>query len=176
MPVRRIRLGVLLPVALAAAIPAAADTKVDWDHGVDHARFGSFAWREGTPLTNPLAELRIRQAVTALLVERGLTETAEDPDLLVAVHSSLSPDSAMNVGAYAHRSGMWETRAPDLDRIDTGTLVVDLVDPSSGVLVWRGIATGTVTNNPSRNRNKVPRALARMFRRYPPPPPAPEDP
>ncbi len=172
---KRIAPGLMLVVALAIPGAASADVRVDWDRAVTHARFGSFSWGEGTPLTNPLAEIKIRRAVTAALRGRGLKEKGEGADLRVILHSSLAPDQPMRDEGYRRHPQNWKTPVPDLDRIDAGTLVVDLVDAATDLLVWRAVATGTVTNNPSRNEKKVPRAVGRMFRRYPPPPPKTED-
>jgi len=161
-------------VALAAAISVPvvmADTKVDWDADVSHDRYRTFDAREGTPLSNPLAMLRIRQAIASYLVHRGLAEDDEAPDVVVVVHASVTPDRPLNLDGYGERSNAWSTPLADLGEIDAGTLVVDLVDPETGVLVWRAVATGAVTNNPTKNRKKIDKVIARMFRRFPPEPP-----
>jgi hypothetical protein len=49
-----------------------------------------------------------------------------------------------------------------------GTLIVDLYDAATRRMVWRGVATATVTDKPSKNARKITKALAKMFDRYPP--------
>lgn len=168
------RLAAAILLLLSAGPVLAADVKVDWDREVDHARYRTFALREGTPLTNPLADLRIQQAVAGMLGEKGLAEAESGADLMVAVHASCQAGHPMDLQGYAPRGGTWDTAAPDRTVLEEGMLVVDLLDATSSALVWRGIATGTVTNNPSRNRKPVEKVLSRMFRRYPPLPEAPE--
>ena len=103
-----------------------------------------------------------------MLVEKGLREDPA-PDLLVIVHASVEPSRSLNLGAYQQNDGTWETEVHTIQSIDAGTLLVDLLEASTHRLIWRGIATDTVTNNPSRNEKPVPRVLRRMFRKFPPP-------
>ncbi len=155
-------------VALLLAPAALADVTVDWDRSVAFPARGTFGLGEGTPLTNPLASLRIERALSAMLVEKGMREDPS-PDLLVIVHASVEPSRSLNLGAYKDGGGIWETQAPTIRSIDAGTLLVDLLESSTHRLIWRGIATDTVTNNPSRNEKPVPKALRRMLKKFPPP-------
>lgn len=154
---------VLLPSPLVLS-----DISVDWDRKVAFPGRVTFSMAEGTPLSNPLASLRIEQALSAMLVEKGLREDPA-PDLLVIVHASVEPSRSLNLGAYQQNDGIWETEVHTIQSIDAGTLLVDLLEASTHRLIWRGMATDTVTNNPSRNQKPVPKALRRMFRKFPPP-------
>ena len=54
--------------------------------------------------------------------------------------------------------------------IPIGTLVVDLYDPARKQLVWRGDASKTidVKKDPDKNYRNLQRAVAKLFRYYPP--------
>ncbi len=56
--------------------------------------------------------------------------------------------------------------------IPIGTLVVDLYDPARKQLVWRGEASKTidVKRDPDKNYKNLQKAMAKLFRKYPPPP------
>lgn len=155
----------LSAILLAPAV--LADVSVDWDRGVAFAPYDTFGLEEGTALSNPLAALRLEQAVSAMLVDKGLREDPS-PDLLVIVHASVEPARSLNVGSYKEGGGTWETQASAIRVIDAGTFLVDLLEASTRRLIWRGMATDTITNNPGRNEKPVPRALRRMFRKFPP--------
>ena len=155
------------------ATQAIADVTVDWDRSISFPAFVTFGVESGTSLSNPLATLRIEQAVSAALVEKGLREDPA-PALLVIVHASVEPSRSLNIESYKEGEGTWQTEAPEIRSIDAGTLLVDLLEASTRRLIWRGIATDTVTNNPTRNEKPVPKALRRMFRKFPPSPPATE--
>ena len=49
-----------------------------------------------------------------------------------------------------------------------GSLVVDLVDASSKDMVWRGVATDTLSDKTKKNGHKLNKAIRRMFKKYPP--------
>jgi hypothetical protein len=48
-----------------------------------------------------------------------------------------------------------------------GTLIVNLYDAKAKQLVWRGIATGTLSDNGDKNQNLVHKAVEKMFKKYP---------
>lgn len=157
-----------LALSLAAG-PILADVAVDWDRSAPFPAYSTFGLEEGTQLSNPLAALRLEQAVSAALVEEGLRPDPS-PGLLVIVHASVEPSRQLNLASYrGDAGGTWRTSAPSIQAIDAGTLLVDLLEASTRRLIWRGIATHSVTNNPGRNRKPVPKALRKMFRKFPPP-------
>ena len=50
-----------------------------------------------------------------------------------------------------------------------GTLIVDLFDASTKKLVWRGIATDTLSDTPAKNAEKIQKATKKMFeKKFPP--------
>ena len=52
-----------------------------------------------------------------------------------------------------------------------GTLIVDLFDAGTKKLVWRGIATDTISDNPAKNAEKIQNAAKKMFeKKFPPVP------
>ena len=50
-----------------------------------------------------------------------------------------------------------------------GTLVVDVWDAKAEQLVWRGIASDTLGQDPQKNQKIAAKALAKMFEKFPPP-------
>jgi hypothetical protein len=55
--------------------------------------------------------------------------------------------------------------------IDTylqGTLIVDLYDAKTKKMVWRGVATDTVSDQTSKNTEHIDKAIGKMFEKYPP--------
>ena len=49
-----------------------------------------------------------------------------------------------------------------------GSLVVDLVDQPQNQLIWRAVATDTLSDKPEKNAEKIQKAVAKMFQKYPP--------
>jgi hypothetical protein len=69
-------------------------------------------------------------------------------------------------GGYRYRS--WGTATAHVSEIPIGNLMVDLVDASSGQLVWRGMASGTVSSKPEKSEKKINKVVGKMFKDFPP--------
>jgi hypothetical protein len=49
-----------------------------------------------------------------------------------------------------------------------GTLVIYMFDAKTKQLIWRGSAEGTLSDKAATNENKLDKALAKMFKDFPP--------
>jgi hypothetical protein len=49
-----------------------------------------------------------------------------------------------------------------------GTLVIDMYDGKTKQLLWRGTAEGTLSDKANKNENKLEKAVAKMFKNFPP--------
>jgi hypothetical protein len=49
-----------------------------------------------------------------------------------------------------------------------GTLVIDIYDAKTKQLLWRGSAGGTLSDKAAKNENKLDKAVAKMFKDFPP--------
>jgi uncharacterized protein DUF4136 len=49
-----------------------------------------------------------------------------------------------------------------------GTLIVDLYDAKTRKMVWRGVATDTVSDKMSHSTEHIDEASGKMFEQYPP--------
>jgi hypothetical protein len=49
-----------------------------------------------------------------------------------------------------------------------GTLVIDMYDAKAKQLLWRGSAEGTLSDKAAKNENKLDKAVAKMFKEFPP--------
>ena len=164
---------VLLSLAAALLVPAALradDVDIDFDPAVDFAQYKTFAWRGGNihtnypGLDNTLVQKRIREAITARLVAKGLRETDEKPDL--GVRFRLGAQNRKDVELVP--AGWYGRRTRRVVRHYThGTMVIDLNDASKRELVWRATCTNTA-NDPSKLEGKINDDVRKAFDRYPP--------
>ena len=51
--------------------------------------------------------------------------------------------------------------------LSKGMLVVDVYDANSKKIVWRGVATGTGSDGPTKNADRIEKALADLFKQLP---------
>src|SRR5262245_22695399 len=135
----------LLCAALAVAVASAQKITTEFDESKDFSKYKTFAVRDGQlnsrhpALNSELAKKRIENEVERALTAKGLTRVSSGPsDLNVFFHFGSRP----KVETEAYPAG-WRGLGTRVVRVpySEGTLVIDLRDPSSRSLVWRGIAT-----------------------------------
>ena len=142
--------GVVVALALSAIAGGARAQSVqsDFDRAFDFSRLKSFAFAQqqrgpNDPLAaNELNDRRIRTALDSQLVARGYTRDSSGPDFLVAYHAATRARTSLD--AWGYGPGRWRGGRVDVNQYTEGTLIVDMVDPASKQLVWRGTATGTI--------------------------------
>lgn len=170
---------------LAGLLVGCSSLRVTTDHadGTDFSRFRTFAYRDSTnsvAASSPLAHQRIVAAIRRGMTGAGLTEVAGNPDVFVTYyagterethfHTTYSGvDTWSGVGRSSPRVGVGvasSTTRPTT--ITQGTLVIDVWDASRDTLLWRSVATGTLSSNPERNTRAINEAVERAFRNFPP--------
>lgn len=116
---------------------------------------------------NPFFYDRVRDGIERGLTARGYEFAPSDtPDLLVHVHVSMTQaiDAALIDVEYC-ADGDCRPAVYDM-----GTLVVDLVDPDSNTLVWRGwaeSALGEFIDNQTAMERQVDESVAQILARLP---------
>ena len=78
-------------IVLTIASTSLADTKTDYDHGVNFYKYRTYAWKEPSRtsvVTNSLVLSRIQGAVNEKLAEKGLRRDIQNPDIYLATHVS----------------------------------------------------------------------------------------
>ncbi|HTV59831.1 MAG TPA: DUF4136 domain-containing protein [Verrucomicrobiae bacterium] len=160
-----------LGLTVAAALPAAAQkTSVDWDHSItDFSKYQTYTWvKPVRPTSNPLMDQRIVAAIDAQLAAKGLQKAASGGNLLVTYSAGVRREtSAVVTGMGGWRMGGGMGRVDPVTE-NKGTLVVDLADGQGKSLIWRGVATDTLSDNPDKNSKKIDKAVTKMFNGYPP--------
>ncbi|QUM82327.1 DUF4136 domain-containing protein [Moritella sp. 5] len=153
-------------VALLSLVLAACSTvkvSTDYDQSADFTTLKGFNWlpesakveKENAYLNNRIMDVRITKAIDKQLVAQGFSfSTAPDFYVNYSItsekktnirtydnYSGYGPSWGWGVG-YGHRgmslSAHTETR---VDEYQQGSLVVDVIDPTSLELIWRGIGS-----------------------------------
>ncbi len=135
-----------------------------------------------TPAYNTSVDEQLKMAVASELVKHGLTPATEEdtPDMLIAydiaieTNQATASDAAQGFGYgygywYGYRYNYATTDTAPLRNIQEyqlGTLLIDLVDPRTNTLLWRGWAEGGVTVTEA-NSNRLNRTIASIMAQYP---------
>ena len=176
-PVAFARAAVLL-AALAAGGCAAATVNSYGDRGIDLQRYRTFNWAPtgvvstGDPRldNNEFFDRRVRMQVERELASRDFEKTtSQAPDLLVHYHASVTQDIDVRTLDREYRDSAVARYEPYV--FDAGTLFVDLVDPRTNRLVWRGWAEANIDgliDNQLMVEQRIDEAVARILDRLPP--------
>jgi hypothetical protein len=155
-------------VVMTAAVVYAQKVSVDSDPAAPFATYKTYAWVQGTPAPNPLNEDRLHEAVDARLSGRGLAMNTTAPDVVVTTHVTTKERQELVPNGFGY--GPWWGGGYGAASVETyidGTLIVDLYDASTKKMVWRGVATATASDKPSKNAAKMNKALDKMFEKFP---------
>ena len=84
----------------------------------------------------------VRNQIANNLTAKGMTETSTNPDVLVAYHSKLQQKTQVTDWGYG--GFYWGMGPVSIDQYTQGTLFIDLIDPKTKEVVWRGTASAVV--------------------------------
>ena len=173
---RALRWATLRAVVILAAssivVSSAAAQKVsaDFDETSDFSAFKTFAIREGQlrtqspALNSELTRQHIEQEIERSLTAKGLMRVTEAPDLNVTY--TLGSRQGVETETFPAGARGLRTRVA---RIPTtaGSLVIDLRNPKTRSLVWRGIATDN-ERDPAKLAGKLDEMVRKTLAKYPP--------
>jgi len=146
--------------------------EVTRDKSADFDSYKTFAWQGNLiSLNDPegrwrqrdvLVEAQTTEAIEAELLNRGITEEAEHPDLkvLIAIGIDMAPDSSN--GEKQQISQMTQS-------IPKGALGLFLIDSQNGRPVWSAIASGNFLEklNQEAFTERINYAMKEMFKSFP---------
>jgi hypothetical protein len=154
-------------LGLGAARAAAQEVTVQSDKQADFSRCTTYAWAEGQPAENPLADKNIVAAIDQALAARGWRKVESGAACLVRYQASVREEKSLQV---------WDSPRPfvrgiasvDIKTVVNGMLVVDIADAAKREFIWRAVARDTVSDKPEKNEKKLAKAVAKMFAQFPP--------
>ena len=167
-----LRMASVLLLSLVAAHGALAQkVTVEFDRAADFSKYRTFAIRNGqlnsknAALNSDLVKKQIEGDIASGLSAKGLMEVTTGPaDLNVRYTFG----SARKVETEAYPAGWygWGTRIVRVPYAE-GTLVIDLRDPTTRSLVWRGISSEEKTDA-SKIEGKLDKMVKKALDKYPP--------
>jgi hypothetical protein len=127
-----------------------------------------------------LLDQDIKRAVEEQLAQKGLTKVDKNADIQVSYQAAVREEKRINLsgmggmGAWGADPGWsgFDSVQGQTSTIPIGTLVVGLYDSARKQMIWRGDASKTVAlkKDPDKNYQTLTKAIAKLFRNYPPPP------
>lgn len=191
---RKIFLPFFFMVAMTLASCASMDVNSDWDKLANFEALKTYAWVPGpqpktgnTRIDSALLDSRIRAAVDNALVAKGYQkDTSGAPTFWVSYQASVeeklsvmavdmpyhSPSGAF-VGSGVRGTSNWSLHGGAqtmTTQYEEGTLLIDVADPKTQNLMWRGTATDVIDPNasPDKREAKINDAVQQILSQFPP--------
>jgi Domain of unknown function (DUF4136) len=173
MTITRMLMGLVLALLVGSLAPA-QDVTTNSMPGVDFSKYHTYKWVtiEGATYPNQIVDAQIKQSIDSQLASKGLTKVDGDKaDLYIGYQVSISSEKQWN--AYGMGGGLrWGggMATAQQSTISTGTLALDMYDPSNKQLVWTGRATKTLDAgaNQSKKQKNLDNAMKKLLKNFPP--------
>jgi len=171
---------IVVMILLVAGTVAAKKMKayVGYDKNVDLSAIKTFDYRDplaasAVDKAPPVHEM-IKLLIISKLQDGGMEWVEEDPDVLVTFHTNQDPAMKMNVTLYSYSYSMGWWWSPlwgsgmDVASWSQGTLTVDIWDPKTEQIVWRGATVGVIPENPTaaKAQKTIEKALSLMSKEF----------
>lgn len=171
-------------VAVAAALTGCSSMEIqsDFDRDADFSGYRTWNWvPEKAPPTgdrrvdDPKVRESLEEIIEAKFLERGYERNTKSPDFYVnyfaALRDELNPtriDNYYEYTAYTVFVPYWMSTYTTV--WETGTMFLDVLDPTTKKLVWRGFAEIEINPQagPRENVPKIEKAVGKMLKRFPP--------
>lgn len=176
-------------IAMLFAQISIAQVKSDYDKKTDFTKFKTYkfaGWEKNSDkILTSFDKKRITDALRSEFIERGMNPVESGGDveitLFIVVNQKTSTtaytDYTGSMGYYGGRRGWGRgyggigmgsaTTTYSQDDYLEGTFVIDMYDSSSKELVWQGIITGVVKENPEKREKTTPKKINKLMKKYP---------
>lgn len=158
-------------ILLLASASFAQQVQTDYDRSANFAKYKTYSW-EKVSTRDPLIIDRIKSSVNAAMAAKGWTEVPSGGDAaLVAMETTRDRktlDTFYNGFGRGWRWGGFGDATTTVQTYQVGTLVVDIFDANAKKLIWRGSASGTLSNNSDKNIKALDKGVSKMFKNFPP--------
>jgi hypothetical protein len=122
-------------------------------------------------LQNSITGQALHNDLISNFQERGYVVDSTKPDFAVAAYATAR--QKLNVDEYNYgypywRHGWWgPIGVPDVTEYTEGTVVVDVINPTSKELLWRGQGVADVSDDPQTYAKELARTVAHIVDRFP---------
>jgi hypothetical protein len=171
-------LGLVFVIALMATPALAQKVSIDYAHDFDFGSVKTFQYvntKESNVQGNEMMAGRVESMIKKELVEGGLTEVTENPDIFVTYHFTTKERTSYSTSTFGYGGyhGGWYgwgggmgTSTTTAQNYTDGTLIIDAYDSSEKKMIWRGTGTVTVKDKPEKQIQQVENILTKIGSRW----------
>ncbi|MEX2154437.1 MAG: DUF4136 domain-containing protein [Gemmatimonadaceae bacterium] len=137
------------------------------------------ARRDGRPVTgaddpminNSIANRAIREQITQAFHARGYGLDELRPDFVVAFYASSREKLDVTVWDYGYpfHPGWprYDRSRQSVTQYSEGTVIVDVLNPRTRLLLWRGEGTAELSNDPNENLKQLAKVANKIIAKFP---------
>lgn len=119
---------------------------------------------------NSITNRALRATIAEAFAARGYLASENQPDFVVAVYASAT--EALDVTRWDYGYPHWPRGGPpwpgeQVVSYTEGTVIVDVVDPRSRELIWRGSGSARMSEDPAEDTKELERVAKAIVRRFP---------
>ena len=165
-------------VLILSSCASSLKINTDYSSDTDFSKYKSYKIVEVEADKTGINELtlnRVINAVNSQMVNKGFTKS-DNPDIEVHLIGLVKDKASTDVytdyygyGYYRRPFGYGtSTTRVDVTEYKEGTLIIDFVDSSTDQLVWQGIGTTKMNEDPKGREERINEAVMKILREYPP--------
>ena len=157
-------------VALATAA-FAQHVAVDYDRAANFKQIKTYSWAK-LHTTDAITDNRVKEAIDQELTAKGWSQLPSGGDVALVVVEQTSVreqyDSFYNGFGGRRWGGGMVDETTTVENYEVGTLIVSMFDGNSKQLIWRGTASGDVSDNSRKKVKNLAKVVQKMFKNFPP--------
>ena len=157
-------------VALATAA-LAQHVAVDYDRSVNFKQIKTYSWAK-LHTADTITDNRVKEAIDQELAAKGWSQLSSGGDVALVVVEQTSVreqyESLYNGFGGRRWGGGMVDETTTVDDYEVGTLIVSMFDRNSKQLIWRGTASGDVSDNSQKKIKGLVKVVQKMFKNFPP--------
>jgi len=121
-------------------------------------------------VSNSITNRALRETVADAFYNQGYVDDEWQPDFVVAVYASAREKLDPTMWQYGYPySARWWVVVPQqtLTQYNEGTVIVDVIDPATHDLLWRGAASAALADDPAENTRLLQKVAAAIVEKFP---------
>jgi hypothetical protein len=182
----------IIAVLAVIAVSSCSSIKItsDKDGSVDfdqHKTLSYYGWQEESDkILNRFEKERIEKAFGEEFRKRGFTLVERNGDIIVSLFIVVDQKRGTTAytnhyggggpygyyGGYGYGAGWgwgmgYSSTSYQEYEYNVGTLVCDVFDSKTKKLIWQGVVSGEIDENPKTRERNTPRVVKELMKRYP---------
>jgi hypothetical protein len=118
-------------------------------------------------LVNSITYQAIRDAIRQELEGRGYRYAPGMADLDVAYYATAAPRVDVRTFDYGYTWRGFPRTQTEVVTYEEGTVIIDVIDPATHQLMWRGQGRAPVSTNPDEYTNQIRKAVHEIIEKFP---------